>query len=399
MSAIKIPSRRLDSIDVMRALTMFLMIFVNDLWTLHDIPGWLDHVGAQDDGMGLADVVFPMFLFIVGLSIPMAIENRLKKGGTTGGVLMHIGTRTLALLIMGLFHVNMEHYYPEAALLSKPVFTIITTAGFFMIWLDYRREWNPVYRKALTLGGIALLAFMASLYKGEEGAEVRWMQTYWWGILGLIGWAYLTSSLVYVLFRNNFTAISTAFVFFILFNTGWHSGWLHSLEGIRNWFWFSQDGAMAALTMCGVFTTLLFQKILQSQRNSKLLLVVLFITIALLILGFWLRPLGGISKIRATPSWILICSAINVFFFGLLYYICDIKKKAHWFSWLKPAGTSTLTCYLLPYFHYSIFAMVGWSFPLALRTGIPGLAKSLLYSFVIIQITGLLEKISVRLRI
>jgi hypothetical protein len=83
----------------------------------------------------------------------------------------------------------------------------------------------------------------------------------------------------------------------------------------------------------------------------------------------------------------------------LLYYICDIQKKAHWFTLLKPAGTSTLTCYLLPYFHYSIFAMVGWSFPLVLRTGLIGLIKSMLYSFVIIRITGLLEKIPVRLRI
>lgn len=378
---------------------MFLMIFVNDLWTLHDIPGWLDHVGAQDDGMGLADVVFPMFLFIVGLSIPMAIENRLKKGDTTAGILTHIGTRTLALLIMGLFHVNMDHYYPEAALLSKPVFTIITTIGFFMIWLDYRREWNPVYRKALTLGGIALLAFMASLYKGEDGAEVRWMQTYWWGILGLIGWAYLTSSLVYVIFRKNFMSITLAFIFFVVFNIGWHAGWLDRLEGIRNWFWLSQDGAMAALTMSGVFTTLMFQKILSLNKKGQLLLMVLALTILFLNLGFWLRPLGGISKIMATPSWILICSGINVFLFGLLYYICDIQKKAHWFSLLKPAGTSTLTCYLLPYFHYSIFAMVGWSFPLVLRTGLIGLVKSMLYSFVIIRISALLEKIPVRLRI
>ena len=58
-------SNRLKSIDILRALTMLLMIFVNDLWTLTDIPGWLEHKAAHDDGMGLADVVFPAFLFIV----------------------------------------------------------------------------------------------------------------------------------------------------------------------------------------------------------------------------------------------------------------------------------------------------------------------------------------------
>ena len=46
---------------------MVLMIFVNDLWSLKNIPGWLEHVAPGVDGIGLADVVFPAFLFIVAL--------------------------------------------------------------------------------------------------------------------------------------------------------------------------------------------------------------------------------------------------------------------------------------------------------------------------------------------
>ncbi len=76
-------SNRLSSIDIFRALTMFLMIFVNDLWTLRDIPGWLEHTAADEDGMGLADVVFPVFLFIVGLSIPFAIKSKDQQRGFT----------------------------------------------------------------------------------------------------------------------------------------------------------------------------------------------------------------------------------------------------------------------------------------------------------------------------
>ncbi len=57
---------RIASIDILRALTMVLMIFVNDLWSLTNIPAWLGHVEKGVDGIGLADVVFPAFLFIVG---------------------------------------------------------------------------------------------------------------------------------------------------------------------------------------------------------------------------------------------------------------------------------------------------------------------------------------------
>jgi heparan-alpha-glucosaminide N-acetyltransferase len=70
MSIAPASSLRISSIDILRALTMVLMIFVNDLWSLNNIPGWLEHTAAAEDGMGLADVVFPAFLFIVGMSVP-----------------------------------------------------------------------------------------------------------------------------------------------------------------------------------------------------------------------------------------------------------------------------------------------------------------------------------------
>ncbi len=70
---------RVASIDVFRALTMFLMIFVNDFWTLSGVPKALQHAGANDDFIGFSDVIFPAFLFIVGLSIPLAVTTRRKK--------------------------------------------------------------------------------------------------------------------------------------------------------------------------------------------------------------------------------------------------------------------------------------------------------------------------------
>ena len=63
----------------MRGLTLLLMLFVNDLY-VKGVPAWLTHKAADYDGMGLADWVFPGFLFMVGMAIPFAIQNRLKKG-------------------------------------------------------------------------------------------------------------------------------------------------------------------------------------------------------------------------------------------------------------------------------------------------------------------------------
>src|SRR6478609_3492580 len=93
--------KRLHSIDVFRAVTMLLMIFVNDVSGVKNIPVWIEHVGASDDGLGFADTVFPAFLFIVGLSIPFAIRNRINKGDAPLNIALYIASRSLALLIMG----------------------------------------------------------------------------------------------------------------------------------------------------------------------------------------------------------------------------------------------------------------------------------------------------------
>src|SRR4051812_46760965 len=180
-------SPRLASIDVFRALTMLLMIFVNDLWSVKEVPAWLEHAAGEADGMGLADAVFPAFLFIVGLSIPFALQSRARKGSTIFQSLVYILTRSLALIIIGVFHVNLENY-ANTALLPKPAWQVLITVGFFLVWLDYGPLVKKSKRLLLQSTGVLLLITMALLYKGEQNGNIVGMRVHWWGILGLIGW-------------------------------------------------------------------------------------------------------------------------------------------------------------------------------------------------------------------
>src|SRR5687767_8678817 len=125
------------SIDILRALTMILMIFVNDLWSLKGIPEWLEHVERGVDGIGLADVVFPAFLFIVGLSLPYSIENRRKKGDTELQLVKHVLIRTIALLVMGVFLVNGETIDPTATGIVRPLWNSICCLCFILVWNTY----------------------------------------------------------------------------------------------------------------------------------------------------------------------------------------------------------------------------------------------------------------------
>lgn len=381
---------RLASIDVFRALTMFLMIFVNDLWTLKEIPGWLEHTQAREDGMGLADTVFPAFLFIVGLSIPFAIGSRLEKNQSKTKIISHILFRGIALLVMGFLHVNLENYNEAAALLSKPAWQILLTISFFLVWLDYPRTWSTQRKWMLQGAGIALLVFLAIIYKGGTLEKTEWLKPHWWGILGLIGWAYLLCAIIFVLSNGRLAITIAALLFFLVFNIATQAGWLDALQPIIDYVWIVGNGSAAALVMAGVMA---------SQLYNRRMIVLAAIATTFLAVGFLLRPYFIISKILATPSWVMICTAISLYLFTALIFIADIKKKHQWFSIIRPAGTSTLTAYLLPYIHYAIYSMIGVSLPMMLRTGVTGIIKSLLYALVIILITGLLEKWKLRLKI
>src|SRR5690349_1646170 len=96
-------TRRLASIDAFRALTMFFMIFVNDLILDSRVPDWLEHAKEGEDRLGFADTIFPAFLFIVGLSIPLAIRHGRERGLSHAATVWHILRRSFALLAMGFF--------------------------------------------------------------------------------------------------------------------------------------------------------------------------------------------------------------------------------------------------------------------------------------------------------
>ena len=385
---------RLKSIDILRALTMLLMIFVNDLWSLTNIPAWLGHKAAEVDGMGLADVVFPAFLFIVGLSIPHAISARFKKSDNKWQVFRHIAERTLALLLMGIFMVNLENINAEALLFSRSFWQILMTLAFFLIWNVYgdraMGRFSPWILKGL---GWAILLFLAITYKGAGGEGSQWMRFHWWGILGLIGWGYLVAALIYLGLGNRPIWLAGAFLLLLFLN----------INEFRTPLPFSiklvVSASNHALVMGGVVISSVMIRLKKKDRMHLLVPFLLGFATILLVFGFLTRPAWGISKILATPSWTAICAGITALAFVALYLISDKAGKFRWARLIEPAGSMTLTCYLLPYFVYAFREILSISLPDTLTTGGIGILKSLIFSILIIQLTGLLGSLKIRLRI
>jgi predicted acyltransferase len=227
------------------------------------------------------------------------------------------------------------------------------------------------------------------------------MRPQWYGILGLIGWCYLICSLLYLLVRDRMVLLSAFFLFFLAFNIADRSGLLELLDPVKRHVWIVSSGALPALVMAGIICSVISRKCTEAGKPVRALWIMGALAVCSLAAGFALRPEWGISKIRATPSWVLICTAISMISFSILIWVMDIRGRQSWINWLKPAGTSTLTCYLLPYIHYGILNWIGIrsTLPWAFRTGGIGIVKSLLYACVIVWVTGLLERKKIRLAI
>ena len=389
-----VSSLRVDAIDILRAMTMVLMIFVNDLWSLTNIPTWLEHVPNGVDGMGLADAVFPAFLFIVGMSLPFALNNRRQKGDTDIALVGHVISRSIALLIMGVFLVNGESIDEAATGIQRVTWNVLAGGCFILLWNAYPKTTNPrlvMLAKGVAVGGLLSLAVV---YRGHETQRFA---THWWGLLGLIGWSYLAAALISIFAKNRLAVLLSAWVGFGVLSMVASADVLP--KAVRLIPSAISGGTLVGLTMGGVVLSTLFLRYRKPVENKRMTLVFTAAAIGLIGLSMYTRPIWGLSKLDATPAWLFLCSAFTILAFLVVYWLVDVNGKAHWFRFIKPAGTDTLLCYLIPYFGYAGMTLLSIQLPDSLLAGSIGLAKSLLFALLCVWITGRLNRLGIRLRL
>lgn len=366
---------------------MLMMLWVNDFAGMAGIPHWLGHAKAAEDMLGFSDLVFPSFLFCVGLSLPFAIEGRFKKGQSMLEVISHILARSFALIVMGLFSMNCSGI--EGGL-NHQVFCILMIVAYFLIWNVYpdaRGAKKTLYR-ILKITGVLILVGLV-VYRYAFGHP---LQPKWWGILGLIGWAYLACALVYLLCRQRLGR-NVALWFALI-------GCMVAACGGWRWLGFYPGGwTHPVLVYSGVLASVLMTRFADNRKpflfvGVMLCGALLMKSAELLCHNFWIC-----SKIGATPTW----AFGSLFYFlpllAILYLICDVSGKTAWARPIAPAGKATLTCYLIPTLWYSVQQLLGLSYPEFLRSGIPGLCKSMVLAFIVIGITGLLSRIHIKLKL
>lgn len=382
------------SIDMFRGITMLLMVFVNEFWKVLNVPHWLEHFATFEDGMGLSDIVFPMFLFAMGMSIPYALERRQAKGYSTGSTLRHILGRTLALLVMGAFICNQESRQMAG---NRPLWVLLMILGFFLIWNRYPKDWKAA--RWLKTAGIALLAGLAITYRSADG---ELFQGLWWGILGQIGWMYLFCATAYLLCRERLWVLPLLWGALCAVNLS-----VVPMRDGAQWIGpqvvadLSQalqlgNGYGAIMGLGGVMLTVTDWR-LSSRSIAQRIGIGLAAAAVLLVMGMAFHVDWIVSKNLGTLPWCLFVSAISVALYTLLRCL-EKKGWTGWFKPLTPAGTATLTVYMVPYLFIVLWLVVNPTIAPWL-TGWVGVGKCALMAAVYIACAWGLTKAGIQLKI
>lgn len=391
---------RIHSIDIMRGLTLLLMLFVNDL-NMNVAPSWLGHMEADFDGMGLADWVFPGFLFIVGMAIPFALSKRFSRGDSLYDISRHIITRTISLIIIGILMLNTGRVDSELTGMGRNLWALLMYIAVFLFWNDYPDKKNRIYTiSVFKLAALAIFIFLVFKFRSGQPENNGSLIIGWWGILGLIGWGYFVSAFTYLLCRDSILKTVFITLFFLMLNILSGLKLLDLLNPVKPFLGVIIDGSNPLIVLTGLTGGLIIKKLINSD-NRKIIILFTALGIFSLILGLFLRQWFIISKIKATPSWGMICTGISYLLFTLIFWIVDVMNRKKWAGFLRPAGENSLTTYLAPDILYHLIWMTGLPFLIYKQSSEPLIvvAGSLTWALLMVGLTALLSGFNIRLRI
>jgi predicted acyltransferase len=354
---------RITSIDALRGFVMFMMLFVNALSDAGKIvPDWMVHFSDRHrdgSGMTFVDLVFPAFLFIVGMSVPLAFGGRMAKGQPVWKTLGHVAIRTLSLLFIGIL---MAHGTPDTAALGWSgdwwcvLMYLSAIAAFCSIAprpSALASRWNvwKTVSFCVRLAGAAALIWLAFAFRGAKGQRIITLapfslDTGWYGILGLIGWAYLVTASVFLVFRGNRTAIlgcmALLMCLFVADKKGTFEGfWLSKIVGIGETL-----GSQAAIAGGGLLLGSILIATDMTALKARTRFTFWFVA-GCAAAALLLNRAYGISKNNATPSWCLWACAITAALWYVFYLISDVRPVRTISRPLALAGQNVLLAYLI----------------------------------------------------
>ena len=404
---------RIESIDAGRGMAILLMLFVNDIAGVDGLPSWMKHMPTGMDGITFVDLVFPAFLFLVGMSLPFAIRRRFDLGEGSWKVWKHILIRTFGLLVIGVFMVNSDSISGKGHL-NPHLWTLLMYAAILVVWNNPPKNRESTQKTIIRLryAGILLLGVLALLYQGNGASGIIQMRPQWWGILGLIGWAYLVSCLIYIPLRNQMAGLVGAMAILFCLYFADAGDFLPFLNWLKPYLRVSYMlGSHSAVVLSGTILGMILTPDSPIKGHKERIRWAAIYGAALSLAGLLIHSLHCIHKMfiinknLGTPPWCLLSSAIFAWIWALLYWLIDVRGWKRWAAPLKSAGANALLAFILAPIFYSLFALVGsaigsWNFYADLGNSFStGLLRATGFALVLTWMTGFLRRAGVWLKL
>jgi len=303
-----LPTHRLMALDVMRGLTITAMILVNNPGSWGAMYWPLKH--AQWHGWTPTDLIFPFFIFIVGMSITLSVNNLRAKGVSDQQIVKAGVIRTLKLIALGWFLALFYYNFRD------PSFS----------WVDDKLLQLRVLGVLQRIGLVYLVALCCYLYLSPKKIAITCITLllFYGAAMLYIPYTMPNGEVVSGLWLhgNNLSAFIDSTVL------GSHHVYYANAKPLP----FDPEGLFSTLpaiasALSGILAAVYLTKQpdLKKQAHAFILAGILAV-----FAGYLISPITPINKALWTPSYVLLSSGLAVITYALCSAILDIYKVRSW---------------------------------------------------------------------
>ena len=310
--------KRLLSLDTLRGFDMiFIMGFASVVVSLCNLfPGgessWLAtqmHHAAWD-GLRHHDTIFPLFLFIAGISFPFSYAKQLGKGATRGQVYGKIFRRGIILFLLGLVYNGVF----KLEFSTVRIYSVLARIGFAwmfaaLLFINFKPKARAVIAVVLLVGYWLLLKFVPA--PDAPGADPFSLEG---NIVGYVD---------RVLIPNH------------IYKKG-----LYDPEGLLSLI------PAIVTAMLGMFTGEFVRLDEGKISGGKKSLYMALAAVAMLVVGLVWSLDFPINKALWSSTFVLVVGAYSLGLFALFYYIIDVKGWKGWTKFFEVIGLNSITIYM-----------------------------------------------------
>ncbi|HVU25584.1 MAG TPA: DUF5009 domain-containing protein [Opitutus sp.] len=345
MSTTPAPSGRLVSLDALRGFDMFWILGADALVVAlgglsaspiaHFFAGQLEH--KQWEGFGFYDLIFPLFVFIVGVTTVYSLTSLIAREGRAAAV-KRVLRRAALLLLLGIFYNGgLTHAWPDVRLAGVLSRIALAYAATGLLFCFLRPRALAGVAAALLIGYWALLAFV----------PIRDIQLDDAALKARLGVEHPTMAQAHAAFDATTARVTGKFEPGL--NLTNHLDFEY-LPGRLYDHYYDPEGILSTLPaiatcLLGVFAGFLLKRTDVDDRHK---VAVLFgAGVAALVVGWlWNLQFPVIKKIW-TSSYALVAGGWSLLLLGAFFYTVDVRQWRRWcqpFVWI---GANPITLYIL----------------------------------------------------